>query len=261
LVQQVTASVFHRFMTSGRTSPILTTCVTHDDEDVDVVVKLNGGMDFGVRGAVFELIGSLMAAKLTIECPRPILVWLSPEFLDAVAVREPDKSQVLKKSAGWNFGSEMLKDAAIWLDGSPIPSTMVSDALNVFIFDGLIQNVDRRHDNPNLMIRGDKLCVIDHECAFSFLSSFVPSSKPWTMGAGDYMERHALRNGLHKKSVDWSTSREILSKLTGDFFDSIYDVLPTEWNGTQDFALIRQHVLTVLEHIDLFETELQRRIA
>jgi hypothetical protein len=100
LVQQVTASVFHRFMTSGRTSPVLTTCVTHDDEDVDVVVKLNGGMDFGTRGAVFELVGSLIASKLKIECPRPFLVWLSPEFLDGAAVREPTKAPLLRNSIG-----------------------------------------------------------------------------------------------------------------------------------------------------------------
>jgi hypothetical protein len=123
-------------MASGRTSPILTTCVTHDDEDVDVVVKLNGGMDFGVRGAFFELVGSLMASKLKIECPRTFLVWLSPEFIDAAATREPTKAHSLRNSGGWNFGSEMLKDATIWLDDAPIPSIMLADALNIFSFDG-----------------------------------------------------------------------------------------------------------------------------
>jgi hypothetical protein len=101
-------------MSSGRTSPMLATCLTHGDEDVDVVVKLNGSMDFGVRAAIFELVGSLMASKLGIECPLPYLVWLSPEFIDAVSSREPTKADRLKNSTGWNFGSEMLKDAAIW---------------------------------------------------------------------------------------------------------------------------------------------------
>lgn len=239
----------------------MTTCVDSGDEDVDVVVKLNGGMDFGMRGAVFELIGSLIASKLKIECPRPFLVWLSPEFLDAAAVREPAKAQLLRKSTGWNFGSELLKDAAIWPGDASIPSVMLSDALTIYSFDGLTQNADRCSDNPNLMTKGDKLFVIDHECAFTFLSSFLPSSKPWTMGAGNYMERHALRFGLRRNDIDWSTTRERLEGLTGHFFDSIGDILPLEWNGAHDLTAIKQHVLSVLEHIESFETELQRRIA
>jgi hypothetical protein len=154
----------------------------------------------------------------------------------------------------------LLKDAAIWLENSPIPTAMLEDALSIFNFDGLIQNADRCHNNPNLMTKGDKLCVIDHECAFSFLSSFLPSSKPWTMGAGDYMERHALRLGLRGRDVDWSASRERFQELTSNFFDSMGDVVPIEWDGSHDLATIKQHVLTVLGHIELFETELQRRI-
>lgn len=240
---------------------MLATCETHDDKDVDIVVKLNGGMDFGTRGAVFELVGSLMASQLGIECPRPLLVWLSPEFLSVTAARVPTKAHLLEKSTGWNFGSEMLKDAAIWLETAPISPGMLADALKIFSFDGLTQNADRCNGNPNLMTRGDKLCVIDHECAFSFLSSILPSSKPWTMGAGDYMERHALRVGLRESNVDWSTLHDNLNGLTSDFFDSIGDILPTEWNGTGDLVTIKQHVLSVVEHFESFETELQRRIA
>jgi hypothetical protein len=138
---------------------------------------------------------------------------------------------------------------------------MRSDALKIFSFDGLTQNADRCHNNPNLMIRGDKLTVIDHECAFSFLSSVLPSSRPWTMGAGDYMERHALGRGLKGVDLDWPGCRQSFSHLTSDFFDSVRDVSPLEWNGAQDIEAIKQHVLAVIEHTDLFEAELQRRIA
>jgi hypothetical protein len=240
---------------------MLTTCVTQGDEDTDVVVKLNGEMDFGTRGAAFELVGSLMASRLGIDCPRPFLVWLSPEFIEAIVLREPLKAERLRKSIGWNFGSEMLRDAVIWVEGAPIPSMMLSDALKIFSFDGLTQNVDRCHNNPNLLARGDRLTVIDHECAFSFLSSIVPSSKPWTLGAGDYMERHALHRGLKGTSLDWSKCHEALSRLTSEFFDSVRDSLPLEWDCLRDIAAIKQHVLSVLEHTDLFEAELQRRIA
>jgi hypothetical protein len=55
--------------------------------------------------------------------------------------------------------------------------------------------------------------------------------------------------------------RESLTLLTDEFFDSIEEYLPTQWNGSQDFSAIKAHVAAVLQNMDLFETELQRRIA
>jgi hypothetical protein len=65
---------------------------------------------------------------------------------------------------------------------------------------------------------------------------------------------------LRGRDVDWSASRERFQELTSNFFDSMGDVVPIEWDGSHDLATIKQHVLTVLGHIELFETELQRRI-
>lgn len=240
---------------------MLATCLTHGDEDVDVVVKLNGSMDFGSRGAVFELVASLMATKLKIECPTPYLVWLSPAFVEAVALSRPESATKLRKSVGWNFGSRMLRDSMIWPAGAPIPTTMLPDALKIFAFDGLTQNPDRRHDNPNLMTRGDSLYVIDHECAFSFLTSLLPSNEPWTLGTGDYMERHALRSGLRGRPLDWNDCLRDLASLNGELFESIREALPEEWNGTKDLRMIEEHVTKVINQVGLFEFELQRRIA
>jgi len=138
---------------------------------------------------------------------------------------------------------------------------MLQEALGIFAFDGLIQNVDRRRENPNLMARGERLCVIDHECAFSFLSSLSSSEEPWTMGPGDYMERHALRLSLQGNALDWEGCRNGLRVLTKSFFEDVRAVLPVEWNGTQDLLAIENHVAVVLENGRAFETQLQRKIA
>jgi len=240
---------------------MLATCLTHGNEDVDVVVKLNGAMDLGARSAAFELIGSLIATRLGIDCPRSYLVWLSSELMQAVSAYEPSRSVQLSNSVGWNFGSEMLKDAIIWAKAAPIAASMQTEALAIFSFDGLIQNVDRQANNPNLLVRGDRLTVIDHECAFSFLTAIIRSSKPWNMGHGDYMERHALAHALRGEKLDWRGCMNAISCLTGEFFDSVNDALPPEWNAVQDLAIIKQHITTVLDHTEAFEVELQRRIA
>jgi hypothetical protein len=42
-------------------------------------------------------------------------------------------------------------------------------ALQIFAFEALIANDDRRYNNPNVLVRGDKIFAIDHEAAFGFL--------------------------------------------------------------------------------------------
>jgi hypothetical protein len=104
---------------------MLATCVAQDGEDVDVVVKLNGGMDLGRRSATFELVASLIARELGLECPDPLIVRLSPEFVASVANREPSKAETLSRSLGLNFGSKLLREAVIWPEGARIPPVMI----------------------------------------------------------------------------------------------------------------------------------------
>jgi hypothetical protein len=80
------------------------------------------------------------------------------------------------------------------------------------------------------------------------------------MGAGDYKERHALRLNLKEANLNWAECMGCIGRLSGDFFDSVADALPSEWNGEQDIAAIKQHVLAVVGNAVSFETELQRRI-
>jgi hypothetical protein len=240
---------------------MLATCIAPGDVEVDVVIKLNGAMDLGVRGAVFEIAGSLMARKLGLGCPTPYLVWMSTEFLEAVIKREPKRSTALRQSHGWNFGSEMLKDAATWPTAGKVTDAMLVDALTIFAFDGLIQNPDRSFANPNLLTKGDRLAVIDHESAFSFQLALLHSSSPWKLDPGDYMERHALRSSLREHDLDWQTCRASLQVLGVKFFAELRESIPTHWNAASDIDAIEQHVSQILDHLDEFEIELQRRIA
>jgi hypothetical protein len=174
-------------MTSGRTSPMKVTGEVEGDSPTDYVVKLNGGMDLGNKGAVFELTASMLASDLGISCPSPAIVFLSAEFVELVAGIEPEKGSVLRRSIGWNFGTELMKDIATWPVDGRIPAAMVDMAADIFAFDALIQNPDRKFDNPNLVTQGDLIRVFDHECAFSFWNSVARSTTAWDLRQGDYL--------------------------------------------------------------------------
>lgn len=40
-------------------------------------------------------------------------------------------------------------------------------AAGVLLFDAIIQNPDRRDENPNCLVQGNELRMIDHELAFA----------------------------------------------------------------------------------------------
>jgi len=246
-------------MSTGRSTPMLATC-SGRGTDIDVVVKLNGAMDFGVRGAVFELTASMMASRMGIDCPRPFIVRFEPDFVNVVANQYPEKKPVLQRSLGLNFGTEMMKGIVIFGEAMKVTLASVSDALKIFVFDGLTQNPDRSAANPNLYVRGDKLTVIDHECAFSFLTAILKPSKAWTVGPSDFMERHTLKYSLRSGDVDWTECWNALRTLDASFFEEVRDSIPTEWNGAEDVNAIEAHVTAVVSHAAEFEEELRGKL-
>jgi len=55
----------------------------------------------------------------------------------------------------------------------------MQDTTEIFAFDLMVQNPDRRKGKPNLLRKGDELAIFDHEMAFSFLYALVPNEYPW----------------------------------------------------------------------------------
>jgi len=58
------------------------------------------------------------------------------------------------------------------------PGVLVQTAAEVLVFDAIVQNPDRRADNPNCLVRGDEIRIIDHELAFSH-GLVIGSVPPW----------------------------------------------------------------------------------
>jgi len=98
--------------------------------------------------------------------------------LDLVANTQPSQAARIRGSVGLNFGTRALSDVSTWPVDKFIPDAMWQEAVDIFAFDALIQNPDRRFSNPNLFTRGDSLLIFDHETAFSFLVALFPSATP-----------------------------------------------------------------------------------
>lgn len=225
----------------------------------DYVVKLRGSMDHGDSGSLCELVGSLLATEFGLLVPEPALVIIDEPFAAQVSAIELARSRDITRSVGLNFGCNLMKGVTAWPVDKSIPDAMLQAAVNVFAFDALIQNPDRRYSNQNLFTRGDDIFVYDHELAFSFLVGILTDPEPWKVERDGYLADHVFYRQLRSRPVDLDKFLECLSALPGRL-SSITTMVPQEWNNGK-LARIDQHLRLMAAQSQRFGEELRRALA
>jgi hypothetical protein len=130
-------------------------------------------------------------------------------------------------------------------------------AIDVFAFDALIQNPDRRRDKPNVLWKGDELNVIDHEMAFSFLFALVHSARQWSLDDQAYLKHHIFYQQLAHSAIDLARITGAIEAVNATFWTELERLIPIEWKGT-NFGHIRRHVESVQQNLDEFMNDVRR---
>jgi len=262
MIPSLTAVHFHRFMTSGRTSPALFGCEDAEGNSAgDYVVKLLGGMERGHEAMQCEWIASGLANYFGIHAPEPALVAIEQDLAHLIAESQPSRAGLIRGSIGLNFATRQLNEVTIWPVDRNITEKMWPSAVNIFAFDALIQNVDRRAINPNLFARGEDLIVYDHELAFSFLQNILPSDTPWVLATGHpYLSEHVFYRKLKAKPIDLNDFTFRLHGLAANELESIMATAPPEWNNGC-LQRIDEHLRAVSTRTDEFAEEVRKRLA
>ncbi len=244
-------------MTSGRTAPLLCGCADLNyHHDGEFVVKF-----LSAKGALFELLGSRLATHFGILVPEPAAVQVEQEFADVVNERLRQQGSSRRVGTGLNFGSRVVNPMTTWLVGRMIPEAMFRDATNIFAFDALIQNPDRRVANPNLFTQGDSIYVYDHEeTSFSFLLALSPPPEPWNLEGETYLQDHVFYGRLRAKEIDLKDFGQNLKALTGEVLTGIREEVPPEW-AHEDLERIEGHLMKAQRNADKFIEQIRRRLA
>lgn len=246
-------------MRTGRTAPALCGCEDGSGDRVDdFVVKLRGGMDNAESGLLCELIGALLAQYFGLAEPEPALVIVESEFAELVARSNSQSAKRIRNSVGLNFGTRLLTDATEWPVDKSIPDAMRQAAVDIFAFDALIQNPDRRFNNQNVLTRGDEIFVFDHELAFSFLLDLLPSPVPWRLSSQQYLANHVFYRQLRAKPINVERFTSYLERLPATLPEILAEV-PAEWNN-ESVRRIQLHLEAVSEHAVEFAEEVRRRL-
>jgi hypothetical protein len=167
MIRHVHAIEFQRPMREGSRRPALCTCVG-GNAYFELVVKFRGALPRDVFGFVTEHLAAQLAKDLGLKSCETFAVEVTPTLSAAVAAADRiEFSRLIERSIGMNIGTrlitpgfnatlpserELAKHRLMW---SQIPA-----------FDFLIQNLDRRPENPNFLRKGGEVILIDHEQAF-----------------------------------------------------------------------------------------------
>lgn len=221
-------------MSNGRTRPLLFAC-EDSGERREVVVKLRS-RELTQKAQIAELITAQLADNLGLDVPKAAVVEI-PQGFETV-VQNTDVVVMIQASVGKNFGTVHLGPAfTTWPPERPPHGNQRDQAAAIFAFDTLIQNPDRRAQNPNLWAKSDRLGVYDHEQAFSFL--FLPilggAPRPWN--ASDqaaqfrFLESHIFYASLRGSSCDLSSFAEKVSALSENRIQQYVESVPEEWSA------------------------------
>ncbi|WP_193176423.1 HipA family kinase [Oricola nitratireducens] len=234
LVERVRAVEFVKEATSGRTGPAILVCEDEDDERIELFCKLSAGCDEGVRNLARELLSAYLAADLELPVPRPYLVELDPVFLDVLP--EGRFRNVAGRSEYLAFGSLRVPNQfSIWTPTTSLTAELVETAAGILLFDGIIQNPDRRSENPNCLVRGGDVRIIDHELAFThgLVLGWRPPWEPGGMRSFETPGFHIFREPLRGLPINYEPISERWQNISDARLEEYLDALPGEWNDAR----------------------------
>jgi len=262
LISRVVATEFMRPMLNGKTGPTLIVCQKQNGEEVEVVTKCSAGCEQKETSLATEVIGACLAADLGLPIPEPFLVELGPEFISSVPDTHAVHRNRMIASNFVAFGSRHVTGQySAWTNGNLISEAMLPSAAAIFAFDGIIQNPDRRDGNPNCLVRGDDIRIIDHELAFAH-RLILQWKAPWKVGGLQNLEapgQHIFRAGLKGKQIDYGSIRAAWAGLSDAQISAYGNAVPAEWaDATNSVASALQLIKDARDNIDACITEIQR---
>lgn len=237
MLDEIIATRFDRRMQNGKTCPCLLSGLRDGNEEIEVIAKFSAGCERGSGGLVAEAIAAMLATDIGLPVPEPFRVSFSPDFADLA----PDSTvtHYLRTSVPVAFGSKKLPPGfSVPPSDNAIPRSLRDQAAEIFAFDMLIQNPDRRPDNPNCLSDGRNFAIIDHELAF-MTTGIIGWQAPWKVGGIDRLNsasHHVFFAGLTGKPPDFSRLENAWAAISDARLAEYQAVLPAVWVGNGEVA-------------------------
>jgi hypothetical protein len=260
MLTRVMAVEHQRVVTSGKTGPSIVVSEKPDGQLVELVAKFSAGCQEGNLSLAREVVAAQLAGDLGLPVPEPFLVRIPAGW--SAQVRDQAQKAKIEASSDLAFGSKLMTGGyAIWNEEISLNGTTLPTAASIFVFDAIIQNDDRRNENPNCLVKGDEIRIFDHELAFShgILLGWKP---PWETGAMGHLTvpgRHIFRQKLLKRAIDYVPIKAAWAGLQDERLRDYEAEIPVEWANARGAAKrALQLIRDARDHIDGCLAEVQR---
>lgn len=269
VLDHVLATRFLKRMTTGRNCPVLLSCDVDGGggDSVEVVAKFSSA-ECGVAGLAREALTAMLAADLGLPVPEPMLVGLVDGFVDALPPDADEVRNLMLGSVIPTFGCAKLPPGFfVWTSDRRIDDRMLEQGAEIFAFDVLTLNADRRPDNPNCQSNGSTFAIFDHDLALlagQVGTIFAPA--PWTMGGASTATsgpgEHLLYRGLRGRGMTLDRLEQAWNGIPADRIYEYRDALPDTWGESAQLVDDAVHYLIELQgHLSAAFTELRRVLA
>lgn len=245
-IPRLQAVHFHRMMSSGRTTPGLFDCQSVEGVVNAYVVK------FRSKSAVLrEHFAATLGKLLKIPIPPTAIVSIDAQF----AALDPALT-FLATDPGPHFASEHLTGGYNNFSGAYAPpETLLPQVIDIFAWDMLIQNADRRKGNSNLLFDGQRFAVIDHELALSFELLIGALPPPWELKNSRLAKDHIFFAFLHSKIEERSFDPFLarFATVSDSILEEIIQQAPAEWHNARFVSKALEHLRQVRDNLDRFK--------
>ena len=260
---------------AGRTHPLIIECAstqTGNSQRRSFIVKALALPEIKETSLGFEIVGNMLARRLGVDTPEPVLVHLSPAFVEAYQPIIEGHTGLVGTGAkllpGYGAGCEFLSPGFMpIIPGSYLNDNELQQAACIYAFDLLVQNPDRSFEadkRPNCANFGHRLVAFDFELAFSFVYLLFNSGKPWEVTKHGIAPQHLfykpLRAAMQQDGkIDLRPFVANVATLDVDDLIQSLQSLPTGWAHYAD--KIEAHLKEIVAHPRDFELELHRSLA
>jgi hypothetical protein len=184
--------------------------------------KLRGAGQ-GMAALVAEVVVAGLAEALGLRVPRRSLIVV--DSATECEDRDPELLDLVAASHGANLGFEVLTGARD-LRPEDVGAVSNDEASIVVWLDWLVMNPDRTLRNPNLLLVGDRLWLIDHGAALPFHHNWRAVAEDSPTRATFAFSSHVLC-GRATELAGWD--RVLTPKLDRDAIRAAVDAVPDEF--------------------------------